>query len=72
MQTRVQRVSFYSSSCQKINSKIGLEYGLFSQIVEFKQTIIREKDTARKIEIKQKNQYSNFKDSQHDQKIVCL
>ena len=48
MQTRIQCFSFYSCLFQKSIQQIGLEYELFSQIVQIKRIVIGETDTASK------------------------
>ena len=61
MQNRLRCLSFYSCWCQKINTKIGLEYGLFSRTVKIWQTIIRKAHKASKKKKKKKRKISIFK-----------
>ena len=60
MKKIVQCFSFYSCLCQKSIQQIGLEYGLFYQIVKIKWTIIGETNTASKNKNKTKESIFEF------------
>ena len=64
--------NFIPVDFKKAIQKIGLEYGLLSQIVKIKRTIIGETGTDSKIKIEQKNQYLNLKVSRHYQIHILL
>ena len=70
IQTRAYCVSFYPCSYKKAIQQTGIEYGLFSQIVNNWWTIgCRHKHGFKKEEKKRNNQYPNLRASRHDEKV---